>query len=192
MFLISTILYIAKKNDAEARFFFANGIYFILWKPILVQAHVFHNHLFDFALAAFVLLHQVGQNFVDGFEQFVVALGYANCVLLFNRSVLVIGLAGVVKGNAFQGGAVLYNVLCGELVNDNGINLFCTDCIGCELSVVKVYESGVGVVKNAVITVVVVFGCVDFTVGVDPTGRIGLSAELLACECFPNDVKITY
>ena len=82
-----------------------------------------HNHLLNLGLTVCVLLEKLRKNLVDSLKKLGVALGYCNSILLFYGRISLSVSAGVVEGVAGKAlGAVSYDVLCGELVNDNGVN----------------------------------------------------------------------
>ena len=80
---------------------------------LFIHTHVLHNQLFNLGLAVGALFHHFGENSVDGLQKLGVALGYADRVLLFHRSVLCIGFTCVVERQALEARILADDVLRG-------------------------------------------------------------------------------
>ena len=78
-----------------------------------------HNHLFDLGKTVGILNQQFCQNLIDRIEKFLVALGYADCILLLHRSILCIGLTCIVQGEALERAILGSDELSRKLVDDH-------------------------------------------------------------------------
>ena len=156
---------------------------------LVLKTHVLHNEIKDLVRAVFVKSGILFKNGVDSSEKLVVTLGNADSILFFSGAVGFTVRACIVKGQTNETFVLFGNELSGELVDDNYVDaLSLGDSVSSKLSVVKVDHYGIGAVKNTVITVIVISGSVDLTVGIDSTGSIGLNTNLKACKSIPKNV----